>query len=74
MFAKIKLKFCFCFEKSIRIRTAFYKVDSKQTHRSKNIMQFKSFFLTMKNCENSLMNVEKKILIKMFGVHIREKN
>ena len=26
----MKLKFCFCFEKSIRIRTTFYKVDSKQ--------------------------------------------
>ena len=38
MFATMKLKFCFCFEKSIQIRTAFYKVDSKQTHRSKNIM------------------------------------
>ena len=41
----MKLKFCFCFEKSIRIRTKFYKVDSKQTHSSNNSMQSNSFFL-----------------------------
>ena len=41
----MKLKFCFCFEKSIRIRATFYKVDSKQTHSSNNSMQSNSFFL-----------------------------
>ena len=28
MFAKMKLTFCFCFEKSIRIQTIFYKVET----------------------------------------------
>ena len=40
----MKLKFCFCFEKSIRIRTAFYKADSKQTRSSNNSVQSNSFF------------------------------
>ena len=40
----MKLKFCFCFEKSIRILTTFYKVDSKQTRSSSNSMQSNSFF------------------------------
>ena len=44
MFVKIKLKFCFCFEKSIRIRTTFYKVDLKQTRSLNNLMQSNSFF------------------------------
>ena len=44
IFAKLKLKFCFSFEKSIRIRITFYKVDSKQTRSSNNSMQSNSFF------------------------------
>ena len=44
MFAKMKLKYCFSFEKSIRIRTTFYKVDSKQTRSSNISMQSSSFF------------------------------
>ena len=44
MFVKMKLKFCVCFEKSIRIRTTFYKVNSKQTRNSNNSMQSNSFF------------------------------
>ena len=44
MFAKMKLKFCFFIEKSIQIRTTFYKVDSKQARSSNNSMQSNSFF------------------------------
>ena len=36
MFAKMNVKFCFCFEKSIRIWSMFYKVDSEQTCGSNN--------------------------------------
>ena len=44
MLAKMKLKFCFCFEKSVRIRKTFYKVDSEQKRSSNNSMQSNSFF------------------------------
>ena len=44
IFAKMKLKSCFSFEKSIRIRTTFYKVDSKQTRSSNSSVQSSSFF------------------------------
>ena len=44
LFAKMKLKFCFCFEKSIWIRTTFNKVDLKQRRSSNNSMQSYSFF------------------------------
>ena len=54
MFAKVKLKFCFCFEKSIRIRTTFYKVDSKQTRSSNNSMQSNSFFFDNKKMARPL--------------------
>ena len=40
----MKLKLCFCFEKSIQIRTTFYKVHSKQTCSSNNSMQSNSSF------------------------------
>ena len=48
MFAKMKLKFCFYFETSIRIRTTFYKVDVKQTRSSNNLMQSNSFFVDIR--------------------------
>ena len=47
-FAKMKLKFCFCFEKSNRIWTTFYRVDSKQARSSSNSMQSNSFFFDNK--------------------------
>ena len=54
IFAKMKLKSCFSFEKSIRIRTTFYKVDSKQTRSSNSSVQSSSFsFNNRKNGESS---------------------
>ena len=49
----MKPRFCFCFEKSIRIRTTFYKADSKQTHSSNNSMQSNSFFFDNRKMERA---------------------
>ena len=62
MFAKMKQNFfLFYFEKSIRIRMMFYKVDSKQTCSSNNWMQSKSFFFDnrkMVRAHDDVVNLE----------------
>ena len=85
----MKLKFSFCFEKSIRIRTTLCKVDSKQTRSSNSSMQSNSFFFDNRKmmrasdderCEFRIMHQIKFLSLiqghhshKMFGVHIKGK-
>ena len=90
MFAKMNLKFCFHFEKSIWIWMMFCNVDPKQSCNLNNSMQFNSFFFDnrkmLRACDNeycefrTMHQIKFQILIqdhhciKMFGVHIRGKH